>query len=107
MVKVFITFGFYLERAGMLLHIVNREEVSEKDLAEIANEYAYSRAYEMAEGWVGSSGFCEDEDGEPLEDYHEELEPQLEYSAELYDPEEHDGWKMGGCDEHDILVVTL
>lgn len=100
MVKVIITFGCYLETCHEMVIVTNRDTLTEADHEKINRDHVYEMAYETTQGWVGSHGFCEDEE----DDEHECIEEEAFYYSEVYDPEEHDGFLMGSNDAWEAIA---
>ena len=88
--RVFVRYGCYLGMDYEVWDVTDSDEVLDKEL--------YQLAYQETEGWVGSHGFAEDEEGEALEgeEGHMAVDEACDWGFELYNPKEHDGYSTGG-----------
>ena len=94
MEKYFLRYGCYLGMDSIVDEYENEEE---------ALQDAYELAYQSTEGWYGMHGFgmSHEEENDFMEEYGEEalseevhqiVDNACEWYAELYDPEQHDGY---------------
>lgn len=94
--KVFASYGCYMNLVTEIIEIPKG-----LSLTEFVDNEVYRLAYEETESWVGNGGFAAEEreefdsDDEYCEYVHEEIESNLEFYAEEYNPDEHDD-QIGG-----------
>ena len=93
MTKYFISFGCYIQIEHDVIEVETQEE---------AYQYAYELAVEATNGWVGMHGFLDEEAvecGEDAEEFMcEAIENATEFWVEVYNPDEHDGYKVNESD---------
>jgi len=72
--------------------IESNELVEDEMTQEQADEYAYYSSIELYQSYEGLHGIMtEDECESENSDYNEEVENTIDYRAEPYNPEKHDG----------------